>query len=296
MGIIIYIAIALMLYGARLIYKFYKGYGIGSYSKELPTSKIESVAVGPVELKGDIVPIKKTLISDFFKKKCVYTRLIIESYGGLGERNKWVKKVDKERYERFKLKDDTGSILVYPKGIEVHTQDKYIERNNYILKNEDDEDNKIFDEVCYMNNISTQDLFRKKKLRIKEINIPIDAKSIYILGNASIDSYKEKTKAGELVIKEKKDVPYFMSDSSEKQIHGEFGRGHQLIGGIVFVLIGLGLLFFFMQATNDYINDSIDNSFNYSMCANASSMDSNEFFIKCVAENEGRSGYGDRYG
>src|SRR5438445_8453765 len=57
--------------------------------QDTPTSKIRSIAMGLVEIFGEVVPIKnKTLKSPFSKKDCVYYQWSIEEKRGSVEKSR----------------------------------------------------------------------------------------------------------------------------------------------------------------------------------------------------------------
>ncbi len=82
-----------------------------------PTSKIRSIAMGLVEVCGEVVLAQgKLLKSPFSVKDCVYCKYAIEEYRRSGKSSHWVIVKSDEQMTQFYLKDETGMVLVDPEG------------------------------------------------------------------------------------------------------------------------------------------------------------------------------------
>jgi hypothetical protein len=83
--------------------------------ENVPTSKIRSIAMGLVEIYGEVVPWNDNILkSPFTQKDCVYYRYTIDELRSTGKSAHWItinKGVD---FDNFYLKDDTGMVLVDP--------------------------------------------------------------------------------------------------------------------------------------------------------------------------------------
>ncbi len=85
-----------------------------------PTSKIRSLAMGLVEVYGEVVPAQgKILKSPFSNSDCVYCRYTVEEYRSSGKSHYWAVVNSGEYGTYFFLRDDTGVVLVSPTGAEV---------------------------------------------------------------------------------------------------------------------------------------------------------------------------------
>lgn len=85
-----------------------------------PTSKIRSLAMGLVEVYGEVVPAQgKILKSPFSNSDCVYCRYTVEEYRSSGKSHYWAVVDSGEHGAYFFLRDDTGVVLVNPTGAEV---------------------------------------------------------------------------------------------------------------------------------------------------------------------------------
>jgi len=86
--------------------------------ENIPTSKARSVAMGLVEVYGEIIPIR-LLKSPFSEKDCVYYKYQIEELRSTGKSSHWATIRKEERCEPFRLRDETGEILVDCTGASV---------------------------------------------------------------------------------------------------------------------------------------------------------------------------------
>ncbi|HII68841.1 TPA: hypothetical protein HA270_03130 [Candidatus Woesearchaeota archaeon] len=83
----------------------------------IPTSKIRSIAMGLVEIKGKVLPKKESsLASPFTKKPCVWYQYTIEEYRKSGKSSRWVTLKKASAGEKFFCQDDTGCVLIDPRG------------------------------------------------------------------------------------------------------------------------------------------------------------------------------------
>ena len=97
--------------------KFYK------LQTVLPTSKMNAVAMGLVEVVGDLVQTEP-IISPHFKTPCIGYKIRIEQEGKDSDgKRTWSTIFRETKTGTFKIKDDTGAVFVNGEGLEY-----YIER------------------------------------------------------------------------------------------------------------------------------------------------------------------------
>ena len=77
--------------------------------ENIPTSKARSVAMGLVEVYGEVVPIK-TLKSPFSSKDCVYYRYQVEELRSDGKHSHWATIRKEEKCVPFRLRGDRRDI------------------------------------------------------------------------------------------------------------------------------------------------------------------------------------------
>ncbi|HIH11879.1 TPA: hypothetical protein HA241_06835 [Candidatus Woesearchaeota archaeon] len=218
--------------------------------ENIPTSKIRSLAMGLVEIHGDVVPFKELLTGPFSKKECVYYYYTIEEYRRSGKNSKWITIKHGEQSTPFFLKDNTGSVLINPTGakIDAPLTTQY-------------ESGLMRDPPAAIRNFLTQQNLNfesffgiNKKMRFTEYSIP-PATELYILGTAGDNPHMEETTAlkgvEDVMIQHgNNDKTYFISTKNEHQLLsslrwktiGGIGGGFILsIGSLIVMLIYFGL-------------------------------------------------------
>lgn len=95
--------------------KFYKMQSI------LPTSKIDAIAMGLVEIEGDLEEIEP-IISPYFKKPCIGYSYKIEKESPRDDdgRTTYSTIFSEVKTGKFKIKDETGSVTVDGEGLEYY--------------------------------------------------------------------------------------------------------------------------------------------------------------------------------
>lgn len=100
------------------LYLFYKGlawFRLRRLIENLPTSKVRSIAMGLVEIYGEVKPFQaKLLKSPLLQKECVYYDMQIKEKRGSGKHSHWVTICSGKDMVPFILKDETGEVLVDP--------------------------------------------------------------------------------------------------------------------------------------------------------------------------------------
>jgi hypothetical protein len=184
-----------------------------------PTSKIRSLALGLVEIFGDVVATGTMILkSPHNLKDCVYYRYLVERYEQhydpktKSTHGSWVTVKDVTERIQFYLKDDTGSVRVEPNGARI--------------------------------TISTDFQITSGDMRFHEWYIQPNDK-LYILGtaglNPSVSESSESHVENLLIQKGKNEKFYFISDKSEKEIlKGLSLKTWACLGiGAAFILIGI---------------------------------------------------------
>ena len=101
-------------FGVYLFYKGFKRMHLKRLIEDIPTSNIRSIAIGPVEVRGEAVPIFK-IFSPFGRSACAYYRYRVQEYRRSRHSGHWVTiaRGDSSQYPFF-LEDGTGCALVNP--------------------------------------------------------------------------------------------------------------------------------------------------------------------------------------
>jgi len=268
-GEVFFYAIVGLFFGAIIFIRGLLWFRQKQMIENTPTSKIRSLAMGLVEIFGQVMPFeKKILKSPFSGKECVYYKYAIEEHrkGGkgrmwtnimMGENPQvfspggggWVPIKTDEGRTVFYLKDNTGKVLVDPKGAKIEITADF-EYNSGFGK--DPPANVI--EFLQKNGISHEGFFgMNKEMRFREYIIEPGNK-LYIMGTAGDNPYVEEGSATEhvddvMIHKGENEKLYFISDSQEKDIvsklrwksrAGVFGGVALIAGCLVIIFLYTG--------------------------------------------------------
>jgi hypothetical protein len=125
-----------ILFGLVLLYASFRYYKMRQIMKDAPTSNIRSVSVGLAEIKGTVDSIGKTIRHPLKQRDCLAYKLKIEEYEPDDDGSNWELVKDKEEEVDFKVRDDTGEILVKPEGCEYN----FREPDTSIFSDDEDDD------------------------------------------------------------------------------------------------------------------------------------------------------------
>lgn len=207
------------------LYSFYKGFRALKEKRLIentPTSKIRSIAMGLVEVAGAALPSKGKLFkSPFSGNDCVYCRHTVEEFRRQGKSSKWVEIESGTDQTPFFVKDETGNVLVDPKGAEIDIPMDF-EENSDAGK---DPPEKIKNFLA-AKGIDFKGLLGNKPMRYREYFIaPSD--NLYVMGTAGDNPFVAEGSAIEgakdIMIQKGKDEIYYISDKQEKTILKEHG-------------------------------------------------------------------------
>lgn len=211
-----------------------------------PTSKIRSIAMGLVEIVGEVVPIEHGLFkSPFSETDCVYYKYTVDELRSTGKHTQWVTIKQDEKRWRFYLKDETGMVLVDPEKAKIAIAMGNEFRSG--LRKDPPEGVMRFLETCNLSHDSF--LGFNKTMRYREWFIA-PKENLYIMGTAGENPFVDHTNVKnetEDVMIHKGDYEkfYYISDKSERQII--FGLDLQLVGcfiiGPILIISGVILTF-----------------------------------------------------
>jgi len=213
--------------------------------ENIPTSKIRSVAMGLAEIYGEIVAVRKKVISSPFSgTKCVYCDYKVEKLVSSGKSSHWSTIKKGGMGEHFFLKDDTGSILVSTEGANFD-----ITKDNQYDTHYGKKPPKRAIDFLEANGISTKGLLFKHRLRLTEkLLSPRD--KVYVLGTAGDNPLVEDASSADntkdiMMQKGSNEKIFYISDTYETGALKKF-RNRMIVGlGLGSILILGGLLVFF---------------------------------------------------
>jgi hypothetical protein len=233
----------LLIVGLSLFYNSLKNLKQKRLFENLPTSKMRSVAMGLVELKGRIEAAESMIKDPFDDKDCVYWSVNIEEYVKRGKSHKWATRHEANDSVPFLFSDDTGSVLVDSRKADI----KNVRRDNQY------ESAPFFSEelpvkikqYCVQHGVKyTGWLGGKRKMRCRTTYLEPDDQ-LYIIGSARPITEKESvySKGAKATIDYKKGGHFLISEKSEKElIHAYGGQSWLVPLGIILSALGLGII------------------------------------------------------
>lgn len=245
------ILFGMVFFGAFLFVSGFSEFQRFQLVRGTPTSKVRSMAMGMVEVEGTTRDAGSLLTSPVTGSDCVFYQYEIEEYKQNGDDRDWVTIDDGMEGTSFYLEDDTGSVLVDPRGADLRIeQDQLVHVDGgesppppiqqFIDRNErlDSEDTEL--------DLGVVSLDTGNDRRYKEWFVAPE-EHVYVMGEAMDRPSFEGSAQNEenIVITADDDTPWFtVSDSSEKEfvndlkwnIIGYFG------GGGVLMLAGYAIL------------------------------------------------------
>jgi hypothetical protein len=210
--------------------------------ENIPTSKARSVAMGLVEVYGEVVAIK-TLKSPFSGKDCVYCKYQIEEMRNTGKSSHWATIRKEENSTPFRLRDETGEILVDCTGANVEIGHDF----RFESSTGRDPPSQV---VSFLkaNRIAHEGFLGiNKHMRYTEWFIG-PKERLYVLGTASDNPNVKLTSKGmeNVIIKKgENDKVFYVSDRSEKDVLkslnwkivlGVFGGAALTVGCLAFLI------------------------------------------------------------
>ena len=233
----------LLIVGLYLFYNSLKNLKKKRLFENIPTSKMRSVAMGLVELKGKIEAAEIMIKDPFDDKDCVYWSVTIEEYVKRGKSHKWVIRHEANDSVPFLFSDDTGSVLVDSRNADM----KNVKRDSQY------ESAPFFSEelpvkikqYCVQHGVKyTGWLGGKRKMRCRTTYLEPDDR-LYIIGSARPITEKESvySNGAKATIDYKKGGHFLISEKSEKELTDAYGGQSWLVPlGIILSALGLGII------------------------------------------------------
>lgn len=215
MSELFFYSIAGFFFGLLLFYNGLRAFTKKRLIENIPTSKIRSIAMGLVEVYGEVIPAQKPLKSPFSAMDCVYYNYKIQEHRSSGKHSYWATIKKGERASRFYLKDNTGSVLVDPEGADIAIS-KDNTFDSHLGKDPPKEVKKFLDS----SGISFEGfLGMNKQMRYSESFIEPKDK-LYVLGTAGDNPFFEEASSKKgiediMIKKGKEEKFYYISDKPE---------------------------------------------------------------------------------
>jgi hypothetical protein len=195
--------------------------------RDLPTSTIRAMAMGPVELKGKAIPLGDTVKSPFTGKSCVYLKFLVEEKVSSGKNSHWRTRASEEKRVPFVLDDGTGKILLDTQGAKLD-----VPADTTLSSGMLQDPPGAVKEFLAAHNIPYQNLFGlNRKMRFQEFFIEKD-QQIYVLANA-------ERKGEEVVLGKIPDLNLlYITDRKDNDILGSYrlrALGSLILGAVLVV-------------------------------------------------------------
>ena len=115
----------ILIFGFILFFRGFKQLRHKRLVEDIPTSTIRGLAMGLVEITGKAVS-RTSLTSPLNQQVCVFYKYLVERYEKRGKSSRWVKIAGGDSSAvPFVVKDNTGSILIYPARAECIMPEDY---------------------------------------------------------------------------------------------------------------------------------------------------------------------------
>jgi hypothetical protein len=242
MVMVFVISFAVLIAGIALFVMGFYFYKQKRLIQDTPTSKIRSLAMGLVEIVGRVVPLPHRVIkSPLTEKDCVYYRYTVEEYRRSGKHSHWVTIKKGERSEFFYLEDETGMVLIDPRGAKIKTIQDFECQSGFMK----DPPLPVI-RFLEANNLRFEGfLGANKTMRYKENYIaPND--TLYIMGTADKNQYTSDSEADKglkdtIIQKGNHEKMFYISDKQERDILRDYSIniGGGLIVGSLLIVVGI---------------------------------------------------------
>lgn len=232
--------------GVGMIYYGAKRYLLYQEVRNTPTSKVESAAVGLVELFGK-AKCQTDMSSPVSGVKSIYYKVVGEYYKS-GKHGGWRTIYTHISSSQFYLEDETGKMLIDPKFAEVDIPSDFkteghLTDKGFLGLSQTKLDDKALAFINKNPDVKAKfDGYSSSDLRITEYFIA-EGDPLYVLGRAEPKEGATSDIAYEnLIIKNgTNDIKLYISDSGEKKVIDNMKSNiiFSLVGGLVLAVVGL---------------------------------------------------------
>jgi hypothetical protein len=214
--------------------------------EDTPTSKVRSLAMGLVELFGQVIPIQERVFkSPFTEKDCVYYQFTVQEYRQSGKHAHWVTVKKGEKRDLFYLKDDTDMVLVDPTDASIEAAKDYECESGW---GKDPPESVL--RFLAANNIAFEGFLGANKTMRYQEHVIVPNQNLYIMGTADENPFVNVPGANQglprtIIKKGSQEKMFFISDKKERDILRGFNlKIAATIGlGSFFIVIGVVILF-----------------------------------------------------
>ncbi len=223
---------------------FFRGFQLRKKKKlmeDIPTSTARALALGLAEVYGTARKYQQLLTSDFSQTPCVFYRYKVEEYRSSGKSGHWVTIAEHTSPEYFYLEDETGRVMICPKGAELHV---HTDRNYSTGMGAKDKD--LFLAQLKALGIDAQGFLGfGRQLRCEEAYI-VPGDELYAVGTVQPNPLIRGSSQGSenICVAAEPGAFFLLSSESEKHVLGEFSNKMYLFlyGGPILTVVCLFIL------------------------------------------------------
>ena len=236
-------------FGLFLFFKAFRWLKAKRLIENIPTSRIRSIAMGLVEVYGKVVPFRgEVLKSPFTDRDCVYIRFTIEEYKTAERSSRWEIVYEGTDFVPFYVDDETGSVLVDPKGAGIE-----ILRDNEFKSGFMKDPPEGVKRFLRRSGMDFEGFFGvNKMMRYRESFIePGDM--LYVMGTAGDNPFVEEGTeaggAGDIMVRKGSGGFFYISDCHEKRVLGllRWKVIGGFFGGGLLIVVSLWLILFYFH-------------------------------------------------
>jgi len=237
----IYLFLGIFAPGFLYFFKGFRDFSKKRLIENIPTTKIRSLAMGPVEICGIVVPARGVLTAPYSRRKCVYYKWIAEKFGGESYDRSTLD--SEESMLAFYLQDDTGKVLIDAREADIRIAEEYDFYQNLMYRFPDDLDRFI----------KSRDMLGYPNRFVEYAIKPGD--KLYIMGTAAKNRHARKAgdqteQTNKIVIKEGKENWFYISNRREKRLVNilKWKSFWEVAGGILLMSIAIALFVLYCQS------------------------------------------------
>lgn len=194
--------------GVFTLYLVFKNYREWSLIKDIPRSKVRSLAMGLVELHGK-PRIKEAQKSPITGEDCVFWRLKIQVQQRTGKSSSWNTVYDKCSTAPFYLEDETGAIPIIPEDarVEISNPRKYYGKPKLVFPGK----NVFFPEYGSetLDDVTENSLFSGKRLFLYQLH---EGDDFFVMGTAKTSS------EGPFIAKGENEKTFIIANGTENSV------------------------------------------------------------------------------
>lgn len=196
-----------------------------------PTSKIRSIAMGPIEIFGKVkISGDGHLITPLSNKQCVYYKYLVEEYKRQGKHSRWVNIMSGTDKRHFFLDDGTGKVLVDSQDANIDLPKTYTISSG-MFKSPPQE---IINFLVSNNRNHASFFGLNKQMRFTEWAL-FPGQEVYVFGTADDNPFTKDGSAqkneDDIMIQKGKSF-FYISNKNEKGVLGKFRN--QVSVGFIF--------------------------------------------------------------